>query len=608
VDIIVDIFFLLDMVANFRCGFLDAEGCTNTILPEIRAQYLRGWFVVDFLSTVPIDRIMEAAIPGGGSNTRAIKLVRFARLFRLLKLARVFKLGKLTALANSFVEISPLLIRMATLIVKIGFMAHIVGCFWYYLTSVELPGNECETGKLECDYQSGSTSWLKELGEGYDTDSDFKRYVVTIYWVFTTMTTVGYGDIVPTNDLERAYAVMVMIFGATVFGYIIGSIAELSSGQQDALSSSLSILRHFCEERGLNQRTQSFMTRHYQFWYQEMTPLHDEPRLLAELPPSLRKEVILYMHGAAIKSVALFRRPLPDWFVATMVRMLEPQAFAAASDIIGPDEAGVHEDLIFIHEGVCEAYRPATMRLATGAGFQANMQSQLMKKRRKRETLLEEDEKDHESESDEELAEDEVIEILQRGMVWGFEPLLRKISGKRKKLVCLRSCLEEPCFVYALRHGMLSEFHAMHVHFGCMVQEVLAETILHQAVRQGHNISTGDVHTVRHVDSSHHRGASHHRGSYSRSPQTLVPKPCAEDPWSHPFAPDVDPSLLPSTEPPITPLSPKIDDAIQRDAISSFQEENLTKSHHGAADSTGATRTPQGSFHSTVCLETTLLR
>eukprot|EP00913_Durusdinium_trenchii_P012577 g11811.t1 len=41
----------------------------------------------------------------------------------------------------------------------------------------------------------------------------------------------GYGDIHPRSDRERVYAIVAMIFGATMFGYIIGSIAALA-GQE----------------------------------------------------------------------------------------------------------------------------------------------------------------------------------------------------------------------------------------------------------------------------------------------------------------------------------------------------------------------------------------
>lgn len=37
----------------------------------------------------------------------------------------------------------------------------------------------------------------------------------------------GYGDITSASDLERGFAIVGMIIGATVFGYIIGNVAVI---------------------------------------------------------------------------------------------------------------------------------------------------------------------------------------------------------------------------------------------------------------------------------------------------------------------------------------------------------------------------------------------
>lgn len=49
------------------------------------------------------------------------------------------------------------------------------------------------------------------------------------FYVFnpSPRTTVGYGDITSANDLERCAAIVGMIIGATVFGYIIGNVAVI---------------------------------------------------------------------------------------------------------------------------------------------------------------------------------------------------------------------------------------------------------------------------------------------------------------------------------------------------------------------------------------------
>ena len=53
------------------------------------------------------------------------------------------------------------------------------------------------------------------------------RYVASIYWAFTTMTTVGYGDIVVTTTLETGFCIVGMLIGATVFGYIVGNVSVM---------------------------------------------------------------------------------------------------------------------------------------------------------------------------------------------------------------------------------------------------------------------------------------------------------------------------------------------------------------------------------------------
>ena len=53
------------------------------------------------------------------------------------------------------------------------------------------------------------------------------RYLYAVYWAVTTLTTVGYGDLVPTNDAERTYALCAMLCSALVFGYMISNIGSL---------------------------------------------------------------------------------------------------------------------------------------------------------------------------------------------------------------------------------------------------------------------------------------------------------------------------------------------------------------------------------------------
>ena len=53
----------------------------------------------------------------------------------------------------------------------------------------------------------------------------------SIYWVVTTITTVGYGDITPTHDVTKILAMFLMVIGVAVMGYVNGVIISVVMGQ-----------------------------------------------------------------------------------------------------------------------------------------------------------------------------------------------------------------------------------------------------------------------------------------------------------------------------------------------------------------------------------------
>ena len=68
------------------------------LAPKVVAKrYLFGWFVVDFVSSVPFDSITLIFTNGEASNSllkasRALKIIRLAKLLSLLRLLRISRL------------------------------------------------------------------------------------------------------------------------------------------------------------------------------------------------------------------------------------------------------------------------------------------------------------------------------------------------------------------------------------------------------------------------------------------------------------------------------------------------------------------------------------
>ena len=86
-------------------------------------------------------------------------------------------------------------------------------------------------------YGSGQQNWLENDTYVYpgglragDTEGGHKTtsvYIAAYYYCFTTITSVGYGDIHPYNDNERVFAIVLEACGGFLYAIIIASLTSI---------------------------------------------------------------------------------------------------------------------------------------------------------------------------------------------------------------------------------------------------------------------------------------------------------------------------------------------------------------------------------------------
>jgi hypothetical protein len=135
------------------------------------------------------------------------------------------------------------------------------------------------------------------------------KYLLSLYWAFTTIATVGYGDVTPFTQTERIFLCFIMLVGAISFGYTISNVAALISLEDDTgrkIRDKISSINQYMHYRKLPDDLQRRIRAHYEYAWKRQT-VYDEREILTQLPSFLRTKVALRLNKDLIQNVPFFK-------------------------------------------------------------------------------------------------------------------------------------------------------------------------------------------------------------------------------------------------------------------------------------------------------------
>ena len=109
-DTFIDMIFIGDIFITLNTPFVDEKRKKVIISRKtIFMTYLKSWFFIDILSSIPMDLVEYYLIPANddGFDNDVLKLIKIPRIYRIMRVARiyrVFKLFKNMALITSIKE------------------------------------------------------------------------------------------------------------------------------------------------------------------------------------------------------------------------------------------------------------------------------------------------------------------------------------------------------------------------------------------------------------------------------------------------------------------------------------------------------------------------
>lgn len=133
--------------------------------------------------------------------------------------------------------------------------------------------------------------------------------VTVVYWAFTTLATVGYGDYRPQSNSERIIVTFVFLFGIAIFSMIMGNFIEMlmefkvvTADNEDNtnLSKWFGLLARFNKGRPLPKelalKVEAYFDYYWAFDKNYAVKSETDKRFLAELPKNIRVNVSNIQH------------------------------------------------------------------------------------------------------------------------------------------------------------------------------------------------------------------------------------------------------------------------------------------------------------------------
>ncbi|XP_029676838.1 potassium voltage-gated channel subfamily H member 6 isoform X10 [Formica exsecta] len=218
IDFIVDVTFIVDIIINFRTTFVNSNDEVVSHPGKIAVHYLKGWFIIDLVAAIPFDLLLV------GSDTDELGLDKdeTTTLIGLLKTARLLRLVRVARKIDRYSEYGAavLLLLMATF----ALIAHWMACIWYAIGNAERPTLKSKVGWLDILANDTHQFYFHNNTGGPSIKS---RYITALYFTFSSLTSVGFGNVAPNTDAEKIFTIVVMLIGSLMYASIFGNVSAI---------------------------------------------------------------------------------------------------------------------------------------------------------------------------------------------------------------------------------------------------------------------------------------------------------------------------------------------------------------------------------------------
>ncbi|KAJ8025270.1 Potassium/sodium hyperpolarization-activated cyclic nucleotide-gated channel 4 [Holothuria leucospilota] len=335
VNCVFDAFFIFDIILNFFTGFM-VSSQDEVVLDRMRIilHYSKGWFVIDLLSSFPLDYIYFFV---HGENTfdataKAFRVLRLAKVLSLLRLLRLTRLMRYVSRLEEILNVEGAVIRIVHLVLIVLLISHWNGCIQFLIPF----------------YQGfPEDSWV--MINGLKDASKWEQYSWSFFKSMCHMLSIGYGRFPPSNLTDLWTTTLSIMLGATFYALFIGNMSTLllsvdASGR--LYNEKINQVKEYMRYRRIPLKIQRRVLEYYDHRYQRK--LFDEVTILSEQSHPLRRAILQYHLRSLLSKVDFFSKGDSE-FVDDVLEKLHFEVYLKGDVIIKAGSRG--DSMYFIEHG-----------------------------------------------------------------------------------------------------------------------------------------------------------------------------------------------------------------------------------------------------------------
>ena len=371
-NIAIDFFFISDICVTFCTAFIDENDSLVMEPHTIAKNYLKTWFGLDVIASVPMDFILDIVEKHQTGNTdltqaelaSLTKLFKMVRLVRMLKLVRLFRLSRVAKYIRSLrmwlqhrlmCSIPQAVLQISKLVVVLVIVAHWLGCTFFMISK---------------QFDHPYNSWVVQ--SGLIDKSTGEQYVWSLlkalYMIIGGEEMLPSGNGIGCNDVEEYCAVeswmsifalyIGVVFSALLISEVSVIVTSLDRSRQ-LYHDKVKEANEYMRANKLSPKLREHVREYFAIRYSDQKMFHEQ-NILEDLSPNLRTQIREEVSSNMVARVPLLHQNDQNHaFIDAVVTQLKGPLICFVKEIIFYENTTAHE-MYFIYSGVVGIFNKST--------------------------------------------------------------------------------------------------------------------------------------------------------------------------------------------------------------------------------------------------------